>query len=149
MTESEAAAAPASTFPYSDDFYEDPITDDGVDMVIAYADLPTLTKARQIILRNAAAYGPENAAAVAKGLEQYRNERGVRFYNSHPGVPYYSGNFEEDARRAQAGPAEAPDVTLDAYPALMIGGLVWPLPDGKWQYIDILADGRVEPSTEM
>jgi hypothetical protein len=146
----EAPAAPASTFPYgNDDFYEDPIEDDGVEMILAYANLPTLSQARQVILNNAATYGPDNAAAVTKGLEEYREVRGARFYNSHPGVPYYSGNFEEDARRAQAGPAEAPDVTLAAFPELMIGGIVWPLPDGKWQYIDIRADGRVEPSTEM
>lgn len=146
----ETPAAPANSFPCSDDFYEDPITDEGVDMVIAYAGLPTLTKIRKVILNSAAEFGPVVAAAIAKGLEEHREVRGVRFFNSHPGVPDYSGSHEHDIRAAEAAPAVIPAQNFPVpSPNYAIGGLIWPLPDGKWQYIDIMADGRVEPSTEM
>lgn len=143
----ETTAAPAGAFPFSDDHYEDPIEDDGVGMVIAYANLPKLNQARTVILNNAAHYGPDVHQKVTKGLDQYREVRGARFYNSHPGVPHYSGNFEDDARTTLP---PAPDARpFVAVPHLTIGGIIWPLPDGKWQYIDIMADGRVEPSAEM
>lgn len=133
----------------SSDFEEDPILDDGVEMVIAYASLPTLGKVRQHVLNEAAAYGPAAATAVAEGLAKYDHVRGSRFFNSHPGVPHYSGHPDEDTRVLQTPPGIEAPAFLTPKPNLQIGGLIWPLPDGKWQYIEIMSDGTVQPDRDM
>jgi len=142
-------ATTTATHHASSDSEEDPILDDGVEMVIAYASLPTLNKVRQLVISEAVAYGPATAEGVTKGLEQYANVRGVRFFNSHPGFPHYSGHPEEDPRVLQAPPGQEPPAYLTPKPNLAIGGLIWPLPDGKWQYIEIMSDGTVQPDREL
>jgi hypothetical protein len=113
---------------------------DDVEMRVAYAALPTLAEVQDHMVALASRFGVEAAYNVNAYLRDQAETGavGVRVFTRHRTMPVFSPPANEV--RDQTEWANVADMVQ---PGAMqtIGGLIWPLPGGNWQYVYLRADG--------
>jgi hypothetical protein len=104
---------------------------DDVTMMRAYGKLPLLEDARDRLMVIASKYGQKAASFIADTIDAAPDE-GVRVFTTLAGgVPEYTWGSLGDMRVRQADENET------------IGGLLWPLDNGYWQYVHLMPAGMV------
>lgn len=119
---------------------------DAVEMVVAYAALPTLAEVQDHMVAQASRFGTDAAYKVKSYLvDQAENGRlGVRVFTRHRTVPIFSPPASEMRDQIEwVAPADA----VQGGVMQTIGGLIWPRPDGVWQYVYLRADGGTMAET--
>jgi hypothetical protein len=115
-------------------------------MIVAYAALPTLAEVQDHMVALASRFGMDAAYKVNDYLREQADSGalGVRVFTRHRTVPIF--NPPASAVRHRTGWANVADMVQ---PGAMqtIGGLIWPLRDGIWQYVYLRADGGTMSET--
>lgn len=113
---------------------------DAVEMVVAYAALPTLAEVQDHMVALASRFGTDAAYKVNAYLREQAETGavGIRVFTKHRTLPIFSPPASEVRDRTEwTAPADA----VQGGVMQTIGGLIWPLPGGSWQYVYLRVDG--------
>lgn len=112
-------------------------------MILAYADLPRLADVREHVIATASLYGHEVAETLNEAIREVtRNASGVRVFSTLDNAPGFTPQSPSEWPKLNTSWAGVDDLRA-AVDHEAVAGLLWPLLDGEWQYVQLMTNGTL------